>query len=575
MLQALTLKNNRIITKILVIIGIFSILSAVLLGFSLSRLVATNDAYAKLIEQHDRATLLVSRANRFGIGYAAETYHLILTIDAAENDRLAKLITADKNSYETLTVQASQLIPEENSVISPAIQAYQAAFSACEPAYNLAVASVTWEGNLKAAALMQKDCAPPLGQAAEIQGQAIATLTQHVDQQAGLLTDKIHTTIWEILLTGLLGLSGTILVALGVGIGGLSRPLGRLNAAMEQIARNNLSTRIEGVDRGDEIGTMARTLEVFKSAAMEMETLRADQAKTAHEAECRQRAAMNSTADAFEQKVGGLVVTLSGAVEQLRDTAASMKGAAGDATDLAGQVASAANEAGTSASTVAAAAEQLAASIGEINRQMNDSARVTAQAVTDARRTDDIVRNLSEGAQRIGEIVSLITGIAGQTNLLALNATIEAARAGDSGKGFAVVASEVKSLAAQTAKATENIGTQIAMIQQATGEAVEAIRRVSETIDQVSAISTTIASAVEQQGAATAEISRAEISRNVQQTAASAREVGNTIARVSEGATATGDAASGVLQATEILNGRTQELSSEVASFLAGIRHAA
>jgi methyl-accepting chemotaxis protein len=215
----------------------------------------------------------------------------------------------------------------------------------------------------------------------------------------------------------------------------------------------------------------------------------------------------------------------------------------------------------------ASAAEELTGSIGEINRQVAHSAKITAKVVNDARQTDGIVRALADDAQKIGQVVELISSIADQTNLLALNATIEAARAGDAGKGFAVVASEVKNLANQTSKATGQIGAQIAQIQLATGEAVQAIKGITDTIEEASDITTTIAAAVEEQGAATA-----EIARNVQQTAASTREVTSNITGVSQVASETGTAAGQVLEAAGDLSRQAEQLASEVSAFVADVR---
>ena len=283
----------------------------------------------------------------------------------------------------------------------------------------------------------------------------------------------------------------------------------------------------------------------------------------------QQRVSRDAMAGNFQDKVGGLVAGLSEAAAGLEANARTMTETARQANAQAATMTSASEAASVGVSTVAAAAEELAASIGEISRQVAQSARITSQAVGDAQRTDVIVRALSEGAQKIGHVVGLITNIAGQTNLLALNATIEAARAGDAGKGFAVVASEVKSLANQTAKATGEIGTQISQIQAATEEAVSAIRGILATIEEVSAIAVSISAAVEQQGAATA-----EIARNVQQTAQSAREVTINIGGVSEAATRSGNAANAVLAAAANLSSQTGRLSNEIAAFVTEIKAA-
>jgi len=279
--------------------------------------------------------------------------------------------------------------------------------------------------------------------------------------------------------------------------------------------------------------------------------------------------AINQTADAFERKIGVLVSVLSSGAMELQATAQSMSVTAAQTNRQAACVAAAAEEASAGVQTVASAAEELSASIHEISCQVAHSSKITGKAVEDARRTDTIVRALADGAQKIGDVVQLITGIAAQTNLLALNATIEAARAGDAGKGFAVVASEVKSLAGQTAKATEEIGAQIRQIQDATVEAVQAIRAIGATIDEVNVIASNIAVAIGEQGTATA-----EIARNVQRTASSAQAVTATIMGVGEAANGTGNAADQVLGAASSLSQQTERLTSEVSTFVAAARAA-
>ena len=348
----------------------------------------------------------------------------------------------------------------------------------------------------------------------------------------------------------------------------IATPVKAMTEAMRELAARNMQTVIPAQGRLDEVGRMASAVQVFKDAMIEAALLSAGQ-ESEREIKEQRAARVEKLAGSFEGAVGHLVRQLTSASTELRTTAQSMSATAVQTSRQATTVSMAAEEASAGTETVAAAAEQLSSSIAEITRQVAQSAKVTGQAVQSARRTDEVVRALADGAQKIGAVVSLITSIAGQTNLLALNATIEAARAGDAGKGFAVVASEVKSLANQTSKATEEIAGQVGYIQNATQEAVEAIRDITRTIEEVSAIATSIAAAVEQQGAATA-----EIARNVQQTAASTRDVTSNISGVSQAANDTGAAADQVLTAASGLSKQTEQLSAEVNGFVEGIRTA-
>ena len=317
----------------------------------------------------------------------------------------------------------------------------------------------------------------------------------------------------------------------------------------------------------------AKALSGAEIAAREVARLTAArEAERTHETELAaitEKAAMSETADIFERKVGGLIATLVSGAAELRMTAEGMSATATQTDRKASIVASAAVQAGTGVQMAAVAADELTAAIGEISRQITQSARITEAAVADADRTDTIVNELAAAAQKIGDVVQLISSIAAQTNLLALNATIEAARAGEAGKGFAVVACEVKSLAQQTASATAIIRSQIEHVQTATIEAVKAIRSISTTIEEISAIGTAIACAIEQQDAATA-----EIARNVQHTATNTQEVSITIADVSLAANDTGLSATHVSSAASILSDRANQLTRDVASFVNGLRRA-
>jgi methyl-accepting chemotaxis protein len=369
--------------------------------------------------------------------------------------------------------------------------------------------------------------------------------------------------------TLLAGVTIVCLVIVWLAARGITHPLARLVRRMEGLARGDLSTAIEGTARRDELGDMARTVTVFQRGMLESEQLRAEQERLKEQAAAERKAALLGMAEGFETTVGGLVTRLAERTASLEAVAKAMNGAAEQSHLQMASVSSSADEVSGGLQTVAAAAEELSASIGEISRQVAQSARMTSGAVEDARRTDAIVQTLAEGAERIGTVVSLITGIAGQTNLLALNATIEAARAGDAGKGFAVVASEVKSLANQTGRATEEISGQIAQIQATTKEAVAAIKQIAATTQEVSTIAASIAAAVEEQGAATS-----EIARSVQQTSAAASSVAGSIEAVSQTASETGASATSVLGAAADLSQQTGQLTRAVHGFLGGVRAA-
>ncbi len=381
--------------------------------------------------------------------------------------------------------------------------------------------------------------------------------TGRVSRRAALLQEILAAVLF-VLGTGLAVLVGRSIV----------RPVTAMTAAMSKLAAGDKDAEIPARDNRDEIGEMARAVETFRQNAIRADAQAAEQA-----AEQAARAAralrLGELVAGFEARASGMVGTLSSAATELEATAQAMSATAKQTDGQATAVATAAEEASAGVQTVAASAEELAASIGEISRQVAKSTEIAGRAVQDARHTDTIVRALAEGARNIGEVVGLITSIAGQTNLLALNATIEAARAGDAGKGFAVVASEVKGLAAQTAKATDEIAGQINQIQAATREAVAAIERIAATIEEVSGIATSIASAVEEQGAATA-----EIARNVQQTAASTQDVTLNIAGVSQAAGSTGVAAAQVLGAAGQLSQQAEGLSAEVGAFVTDVRAA-
>jgi methyl-accepting chemotaxis protein len=360
--------------------------------------------------------------------------------------------------------------------------------------------------------------------------------------------------------------AGTFFVAVQRNI---SRPLTKAVDALGELAAGNIAMQVSGLERRDEIGKVAVAIQIFKEKMIETERLSAEQLEAEQRQLEHRKAEMQKLADSFEAAVGEIVRTVSSASTELEASAGTLTKTAERARQVTTVVAAASEEASTNVQSVASATEEMASSVNEVSRQVQESARMASEAVDQARKTNDRVSELSKAATRIGDVVELINTIASQTNLLALNATIEAARAGEAGRGFAVVASEVKALAEQTAKATGEIGHQITGIQAATQDSVNAIKEISGTIEKLSEISSTIAAAVEEQGAATQ-----EISRNVQQAAQGTRQVSSNITDVQRGASETGSASSQVLAAAQSLSSDSNRLKLEVGKFLDTVRAA-
>jgi methyl-accepting chemotaxis protein len=338
---------------------------------------------------------------------------------------------------------------------------------------------------------------------------------------------------------------------------------------MERLVSDDLTVDISEAQRGDEVGEMAKAVQVFKDNAVAMRQMQSEQSGLKERSEAEKKQTMRSMADSFETRIGGIVSAVSGAAAAMQSTARKMSDSTASTQTRTSAVAAGAEKSTANVQTVAAASEELTASIAEISRQVAQASRVAGQANEESERTNVSVAGLADSAQKIGEVVAFITQIASQTNLLALNATIEAARAGEAGRGFAVVASEVKTLATQTSKATDDIRSQIEAIQSETAEALAAIKRISTTIVEVNQISVTIAASMEQQGAATQ-----EITRNVQEAAGSARHVSENINGVGEAVATTGQAASDLLVEADRLAQQAKTLQTEVGDFLDTVRAA-
>ena len=389
---------------------------------------------------------------------------------------------------------------------------------------------------------------------------------------AGIYIEDVYVIFWaQALQVGMLvGLALLVMGGMFFLLGrSIVQPINAMTAAMRKIADGETSTAIPAQDRRDEVGAMAQSVQIFKDNMIEATRLRGEQDVLKAQADTERKLLLSRMADDFESGVRASLDTLAGAAKEMQATSKSMSTTAGEASHQATTVAVVAEQASANVQTVAAATEELSSSVSEIGRQVTESTEIAGQAVAEANRTNVTVQGLSAAAQKIGDVVKLISDIASQTNLLALNATIEAARAGEAGRGFAVVANEVKSLASQTAKATDEISAQVGAMQGATADAVQAIESIGRTIGAINEIASAISVAVEQQGAATR-----EIARSVQEAAQGTGQVSSNISGVNQSADKTGAAANKVLSSAEQLSGQAATLRADVDRFVANIRAA-
>jgi len=562
------LNNLKIVLKVALIVAVMGCAMVAVAAFGTRELSATVDGFGELVAAQSSA-LNLARAQR-----RAETYHAALyavfteTTEAGNANRL-KVATQNRDEIRQYLDAAVQDDPSRASELKSLGDQLKAVFAGCDPVLQAGAAASGSEDNAKAADRAHKECDPLIDAALTRIVQFVNQTATAVAKRKEAINSDAKSATWTVTGVSAGGLLMGIAIALFIGLKAMSQPIARLKLAMEGLARNDLKTEVPEKDRRDEIGDMAKTVEVFKTNALEVERLKAAQAEAERQAAEQRRRDMVNLADGFERAVGEIIETVGSASTELEASSSTLATTAQRAQELTSVVVVASGEATGNVQSVATATEELSSSVNEISRQVQESARMASEAVSQARTTTERVSELSVAATRIGDVVELINTIAGQTNLLALNATIEAARAGEAGRGFAVVASEVKTLAEQTAKATGEIGQQITGIQAATQESVNAIKEISATIEKLSEISSTIAAAVEEQGAATQ-----EISRNVQQAAQGTQQVSSNITDVQRGASETGSASSQVLSAAQSLSGDSNRLKLEVGKFLDSVRAA-
>jgi len=558
-------QNLSIRSKVMTAFASILIVTALLGGFAINRLSAVNDNAVALADNYLVASNALGEvayhSMRFRQLQAAHLLAPTKEAKAKEAKSMATMVEEINKSWAIYAPTVTEGVERGMAdKIMPAWNAYVALndrFLELSNANQVAEATAFYTGEMRTANHAFADA---------------LTADQDFQLVAGDKESKVSKATYSqsrTLILTVLGIAALLCVAMGwLIVSGVSTPIRAMTGAMSRLAQHDLTTEINGVGRKDEVGQMAAAVQVFKTSMIEGDRLKAEQEAAQKIAAARSATVDKLTRD-FDTKVQGVVQTVASQATQMQASAQSMSATAEETTKQANAVAAASEEGAANVQTVASATEELSTSISEISRQVSHSSQIAAQAVTEAAKANEMVQGLLNASQKIGEIVALINEIADQTNLLALNATIEAARAGEAGKGFAVVAAEVKNLATQTSKATDDIRTQITGVQGATQDAVNAIASIGKTIGEIDQISTAIAAAVEQQGAATQ-----EIARNVEEAAKGTQEVSSNIGGVTEAANGTGAVANQVLTSARALSEQSGALRTLVQTFLTEVKAA-
>jgi methyl-accepting chemotaxis protein len=557
------LENLKVASKVMLSLALMALIVVGAVIYASVRMYSIDSGYSSLLDQDAGMSKLLGWASQRLTAEGHLEYQLILESTPKGVETLKAKMAKNEKEFHDLAAQAKGKNPAMAGRIDQIAQGFDTVLNLGKQAQDL----VEKSHDVEALDLVRQKFDPALTKMET----DLTTLVEEVDatmqRDAKTLTSSTSTTVLTTQIMVGIGLIAVFGLALVITLFGVSKPLTSMSEIMGELAKGRFDVDVFGQNRVDEIGVIARSVQVFKENGRAMEKMRAEQEASKAKAEAERRQMMLQLADSFEAEVKVVVQSVSSQASQLQSTALSLSNVADKAKGQSSTVSTAAEHASSNVQTVASAAEQLASSIGEIARQVAHSSELSRSAVVEAKRTSEIVSALATSAQKIGDVVNLITDIASQTNLLALNATIEAARAGDAGKGFAVVAGEVKTLANQTARATEEIGQQINGIQAATREAVQAIETITGSITNINDVGTSIASAVEEQGAATQ-----EIARNVQQAAEGTREVSDNISGVQAAVEEAGAGANNVRDAARDLSTQSESLTQQVDRFIGRVR---
>ncbi len=559
------LSRLSIRTKLIALVSLLLIALTAMGAFAVIEMRAINDSAQVIKTSWLPSVRLVGELRTQSARYRAVLRDYLTEPDETFMADIQRNLDARAKDYDTANKAYEPLIssPEEAALYKELSATWKTFLDAANEVVVLARKRETAQ-----ARIVNAQRATPAGRSMDAVLAKIVDINDKGAAASGLKAEQdyelaFRVVIGALILMVLVGLTAAVLI-----VRDIARGIGSVLTPMRALAANDLAVTVPHQGESNEIGQIADTLEVFKQALVAKKEV--DEA-AANDAAAKMRRAevLDKATRSFEAMIGELIGSLSSASTEMEATASTLTNAADVTRHLSSEAANASRDVSESIQSTATATEEITSSVNEIGRQVLESSRVAQVAVQQAEKTDASITELSNAAARIGDVVKLITAIAEQTNLLALNATIEAARAGEAGRGFAVVAAEVKALASQTAKATDEITTQIAGMQAATGASVATIKEISSTIDLMSEISSTIAAAVEEQGAATQ-----EIARNVQQAAELSARVAANITDVDRGNSETGAASAQVFSAAQSLSKESNHLQTEVHNFLSTIRAA-